>query len=1176
MKKTIVVFPYEGELESETVELFKAVLKKVNDFITEEENKDSTIDFMLESLEIDEDLYIAAVSWLNTSNSQQPVVLLQRKISEIYVNSYNSTLLEAWGANIDVSLVTNAYGCVMYVCSYVTKAERTLGDMLKSVDSSSLHLGKKKSMQNVKKKFLTNREVSAQEAVYRLLGLSFQKGCQVQFVSTDMPENRTRLFKSMSEIDRLEDDDEDIYQNGLIERYPKRPDILEDMCLADFASLYQFTRTSRKKADNVNDLTENADNNTDAPEENPHDPEGLYPQQIQLKDELGYMVKRKTPIVIRSHQFSKTSQAEQYYHAKLFLYYPWRNEDNLKLDGSYQNNFNLLHDKIQPTMNRFEYFSNEVSEAVEDMENGVTDNAWAFLASTSEQQNTDDREEGVVEEMNLMTGYDPNSNELPESSMCQYEINEAVMSPEEYKALILSLNSLQYTVHQHFVDWCMNQLLARRTGKPDQFFLHLTGGGGVGKSHLVTGVVETSNRMLSKTGRKPPHCIVSAPTGAASFHIAGTTIHRAFSIPPGWSSNDDYVALSGEKLAKMREIFESIYLIVIDEVSMVGTDEFLFIHRRLNDIFGLKDDESLFGGLSVLAVGDLLQLPPVLKKAIFDLPNDEMAAKYGSLWQEHFKIIELVEVIRQKEDLNFIRILNDLRIGRLTEDDRALLEENIKSPITDDDYPHGATHIFCYNSQVDAHNETKLLELPQPHYKFTAKDQKIDQRTGHKVYINLSQSKVNGVAKVLTVCVNARVVMNHNDEVSDGLANAATGTVTGFYPDPDVNADPKTYKDKCKYILVKFDNAKVGKTRREQYMNLCPSIGEGSTPIKRIDARMSYGKRRKFWTVRHQFPLSLAWGKTIHKEQGQTEDEIVVCTSGNFMAGQLYTALSRPRSMAGLFLTGKLPEKILVNQRALTEIKRMKREAPFEYKRTSIFQLDFDLNFNIMQFNVNSLNAHKSQFEKDNLVPHFHAALLCETWLKDGDSVPQYDVTHVPLRTDNVAEHRSGGLLMYIHKDYRIVKDLEIIPNVLIQHQMVVISPRLCPGIRICLMNLYVHPKSASTKTLQDLETLFQEIPDGLPVYIGGDFNIDISVKSAVTVKFLKLLAYYGLHVLNRKPTHLKGGSLDHILTNISSASIVVDELNTYYSDHRPVAVSTPMAIFNQMYVWNSAIFILS
>ena len=237
----------------------------------------------------------------------------------------------------------------------------------------------------------------------------------------------------------------------------------------------------------------------------------------------------------------------------------------------------------------------------------------------------------------------------------------------------------------------------------------------------------------------------------------------------------------------------------------------------------------------------------------------------------------------------------------------------------------------------------------------------------------------------------------------------------------------------------------------------------------------------------------------------------------------------------------------------------MKKDAPFEYTRSHLLKLDFNMNFNILQFNVNSLKAHKHQLEKDNLIPSFHAVMLCETWLIKTDSIPEYD-SHTPIRNDYVAENRSQGLLMYVHKDFHIVKECRPVAGVSFQHQMIIIEPRLNVNLRICLVNLYIHPKCTSNQVIDDLERLFQNLPQGMPVFIGGDFNIDTLVQSSVSRKFKALLRYYGLRAVNHRPTHFKGGSIDHIITNMNTSSMTVDMFSTYYSDHLPVGLSIPMA----------------
>ena len=162
-----------------------------------------------------EDVYIDALHWIKTKGNQT-AILLKRTPKEINVNNYNRTLMKAWQANIDVQFVTNVYSCVMYLASYVSKPEKTLVAVLKAVSSLSQHLGSKQSMKSVAKKFLNLiRVVSPQEAVYRLLSLPLSQGSrQIVFVDTDLPYNRTRMFKPMTVLKQLDDDDPDVFLHG--------------------------------------------------------------------------------------------------------------------------------------------------------------------------------------------------------------------------------------------------------------------------------------------------------------------------------------------------------------------------------------------------------------------------------------------------------------------------------------------------------------------------------------------------------------------------------------------------------------------------------------------------------------------------------------------------------------------------------------------------------------------------------------------------------------------------------------------------------------------------------------------------------------------------------------------------------------------------------------------------
>ena len=163
----------------------------------------------------------------------------------------------------------------------------------------------------------------------------------------------------------------------------------------------------------------------------------------------------------------------------------------------------------------------------------------------------------------------------------QYELSAEALSTNDWYELILSLNSKQYEVHQFIVDWCSKRLLTHRVRKLQPFHIFLTGGAGVGKSHLVRTIVQTVSRLLSRNEQaEENHILVCAPNGAAAYNIAGYTLHSAFLLPIHTRKTDDYILLSSEKLASLKEAIGNVKVLVIDEISMVGNGMLSLIESR--------------------------------------------------------------------------------------------------------------------------------------------------------------------------------------------------------------------------------------------------------------------------------------------------------------------------------------------------------------------------------------------------------------------------------------------------------------------------------------------------------------------------------------------------------------------------------------------------------------------
>lgn len=180
-----------------------------------------------------------------------------------------------------------------------------------------------------------------------------------------------------------------------------------------------------------------------------------------------------------------------------------------------------------------------------------------------------------------------------------------------------------------------------------------------------------------------------APTGIAAINISGTTIHSALAIPK--ESGERLPQMSDQKRTQLRMALSELNLIIIDEISMVSNTTLLHIHLRLKEIFATANN-LLFAGLSILVVGDLYQLPPIRRKPVFESYNHDLY-NLCHPWLV-FRMIELTEIMRQKDDQPFANLLNRFRTASQTEDDMKVIKLRFVSP-TDPNYPSHALHVFA-------------------------------------------------------------------------------------------------------------------------------------------------------------------------------------------------------------------------------------------------------------------------------------------------------------------------------------------------------------------------------------------------------------------------------------------------------------------------------------------------
>ena len=437
----------------------------------------------------------------------------------------------------------------------------------------------------------------------------------------------------------------------------------------------------------------------------------------------------------------------------------------------------------------------------------------------------------------------------------------------------------------------------------------ISGVGGTGKSFLIETIRRQVVEIWKDDASGDTKCAVGAPTGMASYNIGGVTVHRLFSLPIEHESKTaGYWPLSKPAQKVMRTNLRSLKLVIIDEVSMLSSLNLAYIHLRLEELFGGSD---WFGSMNVVFVGDLLQLPPVNGQPVFSkLTNKVISSKVGcmgsvNIWKDTVTYDELTINECQKKDPAYSRILDEVRQGCPSEDSLDYLRKRIVTVSVEKKYKQlceSGTQPVCLFPTCKAckeHNSNMLSTLDAKLESFTCIDE-IDETDGTRKWSKKAAdalTKANrdcnltaGLVAELTIAVGARVMLRRNIDTKHGLVNGSIGTITVIT---------------SQRIIVKFDHI------IEPY------------PIERV--RSKFMLMKSLFIYRKQFPLILAYAVTIHKCLGLSLNSAIIDLSNNvFSPGMAYVALSRVRSLDGLYLTDFDPSSIMVSNSCLEEINRLR------------------------------------------------------------------------------------------------------------------------------------------------------------------------------------------------------------------------------------------------------------
>lgn len=437
-------------------------------------------------------------------------------------------------------------------------------------------------------------------------------------------------------------------------------------------------------------------------------------------------------------------------------------------------------------------------------------------------------------------------------------------------------------------------------------FIH--GKAGCGKTHLIR-----------KIENEVDGCLILTPTNlSASLYRTGRTYHSFF-----YGAFDDLAEcyqnpdnLTDAKLLGLKAKLSKINLIIIDEVSMVRADYMEMMHEICRQAMG---NDLAFGGIPIALVGDLFQLPPIVsEKAVLDY----LIAKYSGIYFFNSHVIqnnllsitfhELNTSYRQKNDPNFVKLLDSFR-EPLSEEEKIKLLDELNSRVVDD-LPEDGVYVASSNAEVQEICHKNLEKLAGETITIDAEYEIKLKHSSDRIKVLHSKLKevkedINTIILPsqyegrLQAKVGARVVLTKSSKYW-GYMNGDFGTVTGFDGESfKILLDRTSEEIQCPNPNDRYYRSQLTEYRYEMIFD---------KQKRRLIRKPEYIQKTT------QFPIKLAYAFTIHKAQGQTYDKVIVDLNSHLFApGQLYVALSRAKSLDGLYLTKAISYSDIISDESI-------------------------------------------------------------------------------------------------------------------------------------------------------------------------------------------------------------------------------------------------------------------
>lgn len=1173
MPETCILLPLNEE--EQCIDLVKGYKKIMNEINSMKPNADVTFQEFLKQLDMSYHFYLQCIR----SSLKSPTVFLRRAPGESRINSYNTTLLRCWQANMDIQYVLDPYACVSYIASYLTKGQRGLSNLLYQAcqEAKSAESDIRQQVRRVGNQFLNHVEVGAQEACYLVLQMPLRRSTRnIVFVDTSTPETRTALLRTTSDLKLLPKNSTNIESDSPLKRYKRRPCSMYKFCYADFISWFDVlkSKSSRKPSTIVESEPELPEDDYDVDVEDEivdeldidSNPAGVDEEQTyEFRDGL-IMRKRKKQKVLRYSRISKNANEEQHYRGLIMLFTVWRNEERDLLGGfcTFKDCYVSKKDEILYNQSKYEAISVELDDILIENDDDIGP-VWDSVAPEAQHQENIDMVEGQRPSGKYCCfNADENAYDNRQNSYT-YDLGQDIgvtrrqldadykilneVSNDEFLEMVLALNRKQKQFFYHVLHWVKT--------KDVPIYNFLSGGAGVGKSVLLRTLHQALLKYYNKNlgeNLDNEKTLLCAPTGKAAHNIGGRTIHAAFGIPVG--KGFQYKPLDMQQLNTLRSRYQHLKMVFIDEVSMVGRNMFNFINLRLQEIAGTN---TLFGGVSIIAFGDLFQLKPVMDSWIFcqSTAGCSLHNIASNIWADNFCLFELDEIMRQKDDLAFAQLLNRLREGNHVIDDienletRCICQDKCQRSETVSKMPH----LYTTRAEVGSHNFCVLEQLPPSHkteilaMDVVSGDFSFDLQKKIISKIPDDTSQTMGLASCLTLGIDLPAELCLNINVEDGMTNGAACHVKKF----DFRV---AGSERCSIVWVVFEENAIGRHWREKYKHLyIPGINKQWTPILETTRQFTLQYFKTYSIVRRQFPLMIAAGKTIHKAQGSTLQDVVIDFGNRKNDHMHYVGLSRVRNMNSLHIQNLNPNKISVSNAVKAEMDRLRSNGCVQICLPNIQSIN-NKYLKISFHNCRSLHKHKAAVHSELQLHSFDIAAYSETHHNSSD-VNSYQLEGYSVF---LSENESG-----LHNTVVRPNPFHGLAVYWKHHTANLVMSTTVQGIEVSVMEIgsslnicfvYCPPKQASLKALKHmLVKLASVVSEVKPTIIIGDFNQDF-LQSSSFASYMQNEHMPHYKQLINTPTTDYGSCLDHIYVNFDSLHLVCyGTLESYFSDHKPIYI---------------------